>query len=497
LPARIFVAAVAAIALAAVAAPAAHATTVSVGAGGTLVVTAAPGERNSLGLQADAAGSGRLVVYEGGDATLTGPAGVCEPSGDYALLCDWTPAAGVSVDLGDGDDRGYVSEDLPKTAHFTLAGGPGDDRLQASLDGQPTSLDGGPGKDELDGGPGADALTGGDGPDTLEGRGGPDTLLGGAGDDLLDGDGTKAAAADTIDGGPGYDAIEADWTDSSLGTRTQPVSVTLAGGADDGRAGEGDDVRGVERIVAYASAHLVGTDAAEDLEVFQVNQPSVLSGAGGNDTLKGSDGTDAIDGGAGDDAIDAGYGDDAITGGPGRDTISADSSVGDCGPLWCKFPFGNDTIDAVDGERDSISCGAGTDTVRADAIDVVAPDCETVIVAGAGAGSGAPGGGGAPATPSGLSASVARVKLATALAHGVTVRVNAPAAGKLIATAKHAASRSRSIKAAGPTSVVLRFSKAERRRARHARALKLTITVRFTPRGGAPLARTLTATLKR
>jgi Ca2+-binding RTX toxin-like protein len=269
LPARTVAAAFAAAALAAVAAPAAHATTVSAGAGGTLVVTAAPGERNSLGLQADAAESGRLVVYEGGNATLSGPAGVCEPLGDYALLCDWTPAAGVSVDLGDGDDRGYVSEDLPANARFMLAGGPGDDRLQASLDGQPTTLDGGgPGKDELAGGPGADTLLGGDGDDKLEGKGGPDTLL---------------------------------------------------------------------------------------------------------------------------------------------------------------------------GERDSVSCGAGADSVRADAIDVVAPDCETVAIVVAGAGGGA-GGGPAPAGgPASLTASIAQARLAHALAHGLTVRVGAPAAGRIAASGKPAA----------------------------------------------------------
>ena len=51
---------------------------------------------------------------------------------------------------------------------------------------------------------------------------------------------------------------------------------------------------------------------------------------------------------------------------------------GDCGPLWCKFPFGNDVVEARDGEIDSITCGAGTDRVVADADDVVAPDCEQV-----------------------------------------------------------------------------------------------------------------------
>jgi hypothetical protein len=43
----------------------------------------------------------------------------------------------------------------------------------------------------------------------------------------------------------------------------------------------------------------------------------------------------------------------------------------------CRSGSGNDTINARDGEVDSIQCGVGTDVVNADAADVVT-DCETV-----------------------------------------------------------------------------------------------------------------------
>jgi Ca2+-binding RTX toxin-like protein len=209
---------------------AARATTVTYAPDGALVVTAGPGERNHLGLQADDGDPGKVVVYEGG---------------------------------------------------------PGDDTLQ--------------------GGHGNDALLGGDGNDTLEGRGGADSLNGGTGDDLLSGDGNQDAAPDVIDGGLGTDRMEDDWeADDSSSER--PVAVSLAGGADDGRPGEGDDIRGVERIVSHSASTLAGTDAPEDLEVFQVDAPSTLAGNGGNDTLRGSNGADMIDGGAGDDDIDAGRG---------------------------------------------------------------------------------------------------------------------------------------------------------------------------------------------
>ncbi len=374
-----------ALALAALAAAAgassASATTVSRAPDGALLVTAAAGERNALSLQSPYDGP-RIVVYEGGatgsGAVLVDAAG-CERQSDWALVCDWSPSAGVRVDLGDGNDRATISGGLPAGAVFSIAGGAGDDDLSAAYDaGGATTLDGGAGDDTLKGGPAADTLQGGDGDDELDGRGGPDHLSGGAGNDTLNGDANLDPSPDVIDGGPGIDTIESDWEDSVLDTGLRPVKLTLGGGADDGRPGEGDDVRGVERVIVHQGATLIGTNASEHLETFQVGAASRLVGRGGNDELRGSDGPDRIDGGPGNDTIDAGFGDDVIVGGPGRDAISADRAGGECGPLWCKLPFGNDRIDARDGQRDSISCGPGTDLVLADRVDIVARDCEKV-----------------------------------------------------------------------------------------------------------------------
>ena len=43
-----------------------------------------------------------------------------------------------------------------------------------------------------------------------------------------------------------------------------------------------------------------------------------------------------------------------------------------------RYPYGNDTIDVRGGESDSVSCGAGDDTVTADPNDVIDADCEHV-----------------------------------------------------------------------------------------------------------------------
>jgi Ca2+-binding RTX toxin-like protein len=414
---------------------AAHATTVGYASDGALVVTAAPGERNQVSLQEDDGDPGKLVVYEGGTGVhISGP---CE-AWDYAQVCA-VGAAGVRADLGDGDDRATVSLGLPASLKVSLGGGAGNDDLRAQD--QATTLDGGPGDDTLQGGNGNDTLLGGDGNDTLAGRGGADVLSGGAGDDLLSGDGNQAAAPDVIDGGPGTDRMEDDWEAGEV-SYEPPVAVTLAGGADDGRPGEGDDIRNVERIVSHTASALVGTDAPEDLEVFQVDEASTIAGRGGNDVLKAGNGADTIDGGAGDDDIDAGYGDDTITGGPGRDRISGDQRSGGCGPVWCDQPFGNDTIYAQDGEPDSIACGYGQDTVYADAVDTVAGDCETVIRDG-----GASGGGGS-ATPPAAHHDPALVRLKV---HGRSLVVTARHAAKVRVAVRHGRTVTRALHAGKAT----------------------------------------------
>jgi Ca2+-binding RTX toxin-like protein len=409
---------------------AAQATTVGYAPDGALVVTAAPGERNQVSLQQDDGDAAKVVVYEGG-APISGPCGGYQYTQDCAI-----GPAGVRVDLGDGDDRATVSLGLPASLKIAIAGGAGNDDLRAQA--QDTTLDGGPGDDTLQGGDGKDTLLGGDGNDTLDGRGGADTLSGGAGDDLLAGDGNQAPAADTIDGGPGTDRMEDDWEHGDVASEP-PVAVSLAGGADDGRPGEGDDIRNVEKLVSHTESTLTGTDAAEDLEVFQVDGPSTIAGNGGNDVIKASNGADTIDGGAGDDDIDAGYGDDTITGGPGRDRISGDQRSGGCGPVWCDVPFGNDTIYAQDGEPDSISCGYGQDRVYADAVDVVAGDCETVI-RGAAATPAPSGGSATPPAPH-------RPALVRLKVHGRSLVVTTRDAAKVRMAIRHGRTRTRPVHA--------------------------------------------------
>jgi hypothetical protein len=161
---------------------------------------------------------------------------------------------------------------------------------------------------------GNDTLNGTAGDDSLYGRAGNDTLNGLAGNDDLDG----GPGADVLNGGAGTDA-------ATYGGRTAPVTVTLDNKANDGEAGEGDNVK-------------------SDVEA--------VYGGQGNDTLTGSSKDDTIDGQGGNDNITGGKGADFLFGGAG-----------------------NDTINSRDGKTDTVDCGPGTDRIIGDKSDK-ATNCE-------------------------------------------------------------------------------------------------------------------------
>ena len=153
----------------------------------------------------------------------------------------------------------------------------------------------------------------------------------------------------------------------------------MDGVANDGRPGEADNVLNVEKIESHVSGTIAG-GPGDDIFTVYANLDegnSTLIGNGGNDKLTAGHYADTLDGGAGNDVLVGGLGNDAITGGPGQDTINGDATGSTCGYYTCKIPFGNDVINARDGEADTIDCGVGTDRAVVDAIDVVA-NCETV-----------------------------------------------------------------------------------------------------------------------
>jgi Ca2+-binding RTX toxin-like protein len=230
-------------------------------------------------------GADTLAAGDGKDTIDGGP-------GDDTLSAN---RLGTVLNGGDGSD---VLQGAEGPDH--LDGGAGNDSLTGDI--SDDALDGGPGDDKLDGGEGSNTVAGGDGSDTLtfeslaqgvsvtqdgvandgatgqtgnvaadietiRGSEGDDhltaganavTLIGGGGDDVLHG----GPADDILGGGPGNDLLDGgagadqivgdeDLDTVTYASRTTPVTVTPGNGrADDGSAGEADNVDGsVENVV--------------------------------------------------------------------------------------------------------------------------------------------------------------------------------------------------------------------------------------------------------
>jgi Ca2+-binding RTX toxin-like protein len=433
-----------------------------------------------------------LQVYEGrlyvrGTGAAAGPGCTAdEYSGEVSCP---VPAGGVDVSLLGGDDEVHNSTYDAPAGFVRVDLGAGNDSFETS------------GGDTVQGGPGNDEITafsqafanvfeGGDGNDKLSGERGADVLRGGAGDDTLKDDSYGEQNADVVDGGPGRDTVDA-WSHPDA-YNTIPATVTLDGVADDGYPGEGDNVTDVETIKVASGIVFRGTDAPEVVIAAEVGHKGSMQTLGGDDQLSGSDDDETLDAGAGNDDIKAGYGNDTIVAGPGTDKVVADRD-GRCNEYHCDLSPGSaaDTVDVVDGERDVVACGPGNDSVKADAIDEVAPDCESVTRTGGGGGGGGPVSGGGPggnpvvpAGPGGGGAALAvkgarslkalkagRLKVVVpGVQPGAKVTVKARRAGKVLAAGSGRADT------AGDARVTLRLTKAGRRALRRARSATLTIS---------------------
>ena len=402
LPTIRMIVAAGALALAAAIPAAAQAGTITY-EGDTLVYTAAPGEKNPTGPWEGVVDESRVTISDGYGVTVTSQTDRCAPVADR-FECE-VPSRMV-FHLGDGDDQFSVSRALghpDRGRRRRRQGRPL--RLQHCQRAQTHVLDGGAGNDKISGADGADVVRGGPGDDEVDGGAGNDTVEGGDGNDTIYGDHFDEPGTDTIDGGAGFDYMESDYVIPG-NDLNPPVAISFDGVANDGRPGENDNIVGVEKLDSSVAGTYTGSAGADDFFVkADFNDAvSTIKGLGGNDKLKGHDHAENIDGGPGNDIIEGGLNHDTITGGPGKDTIFGDSTADTCNFLHCRISFGNDIINARDGEVDTIDCGVGEDRAIVDAIDVVA-GCEQVDKQGGGAG---PGGKGSDGTLNGPSATPAR-----------------------------------------------------------------------------------------
>jgi hypothetical protein len=253
----------------------AHAATLS-GSNGVVTYTTASGVAHDLAVSQ----AGTAVTVTNDDTDAITASGDCLRSGTS------TPAQ-------------YVCSGA--TSVVVTTGGAGDVVDASGLTTDPVTIAGGAGNDDLRGGAGNDALSGGDGDDTLRGNRG----------------------ADVIGGGDGI-----DW---AVDSAPAAASYSLDGVANDGVAGENDDIgTDVENVS-------VAAPAADTVSVAGDAAPNRVLVTQGKATIVGGSGSDELEGGPQDDAIDA-----------------------------------------RDGTQDVVVCGGGTDTALVDTVDVVSATCENV-----------------------------------------------------------------------------------------------------------------------
>jgi Ca2+-binding RTX toxin-like protein len=301
----------------------------------------------------------------------------------------------------------FVDVTVTGAESYVLSLGPGNDVFSGAgtLRGTGTafasvlSVYGGAGNDNLRGGAGDDLLYGGDNDDTFAGGNAPD-------------------GADTYEGGAGTDIAD-------YASRTSSISVTIDGVADDGEAGENDNVgtdvenarggQGNDYLEGSASVNVLSGGLGSDT-LAGLGDADILNGDGGDDIFDegmASNGNDVLNGGAGSDTADysgrsvdlivtingtandgemsendnvrtdveivlGGSGDDEITGGTGANTLNGgdgndvlnggagnDILIGGLGTDEMEGGAGNDTFDeeAADSDADEINGGAGVDTI--------------------------------------------------------------------------------------------------------------------------------------
>ena len=173
--------------------------------------------------------------------------------------------------------------------------------------------------------------------------------------------------------------------------------------ATSGAPAGGHDACAVAHKRGCLDGQKIGTDGPDTLR--GTNKADNLIGKGGNDVLfalagrdnlLGGPGKDCLLcvtenrffagdkillGGPGNDLVWAGKGSDTVAGGEGNDLLP-DDGVSEFSKDRFSGGPGDDVIDVMHhrSARDLVVCGSGFDRVLVDSNDVVAPDCEKVVV---------------------------------------------------------------------------------------------------------------------
>ncbi len=345
--------------------------------GGQIVFAGNLGEANNIVVSRS---GDNFVIADSVPITINAGA-ACVAAGANTVNCAAADITRIIVASSDGNDTVLI-DDSVTGVQTTLRAGPGADQVTGGNntdddigdfvpDADGDVLLGRGGDDQLAGGNGPDVLNGGPGDDRLSGGLGNDNLDGGDGNDRLD-EGSAPNGADAITGGPGQDSL-------SHGGRTAAVTVVLNGVADDGEAGEGDNVStDVEGLSGGSGNDTFVGPASGDVSIFGGGGDDTVTGGSGNDRLFGGDGADTLSGAAGDDQLAGGEGPDVLDGGAGDDDFEPESDADDPdvyrggpGTDRMSYAFANAAVTVtLDGAAND-GVAAENDNVGTDVEDVV------------------------------------------------------------------------------------------------------------------------------
>lgn len=286
-------------------------------------------------------GDNDILLGSGGNDVLIGGLGNDIMNGGEGID-RVSESANVNFILTTGTLAGAGTDTLIEVEQASLTGGAGNNEIDASDFGGPTTIVGGGGDDTITGSDFADHITTGDGADVINGNGGDDIVFAMSGND-------------TVNAGSGNDFVDGGFGDDSL------------------LGGDGIDV-----LVGSVGDDIINGQAGNDIQ-FGGSGKDILIGEAGDDQLNGQ-GTsgDRLTGGLGNDMMDGGGGGDSVfESGDVNFTISAFSLQG----------AGDDTLISI--EKFFLIGGPSANVIDASGavgdVTVLAGDGnDTVIVGGFG-----------------------------------------------------------------------------------------------------------------
>jgi Ca2+-binding RTX toxin-like protein len=250
--------------------------------------------------------SGTLTVTDTGAVVSAGPG--CSTISSTKASCPAAGVAAMALSTGDMNDTASVSS--------------------TSI---PTTFSDGPGND------------------TMTGGGAVDTFISGTGSDVFH-------------GGGGQDIVD-------YSSRTAPLTVSLDGYANDGEAGEKDNVGTDVDVVIGGSANDTITGSGWSNDLYGGPGDDTLKGGSGNDRLFGESGRDSLGGDGGNDTLDGGSSGDVLAGGSGTDVADYSSRS-----AHLALSLDGQANDGETGEGDNLGAdietltgGAGPDTITGNA----------------------------------------------------------------------------------------------------------------------------------